>query len=86
MKTFTTLEELHKEWEVNGSCEEGKRFNHSCKTLEEVFEKCPMYLRLWRLQMGYVQFAEHCDWGKLYGYNWVTLLSYQPQFAKYRTL
>lgn len=30
METFTTLEELHKEWEVNGSCEEGKRFNHSC--------------------------------------------------------
>jgi len=83
MKTFDTLEELHAEWEVNGACREGEEFNHSCKTLQEVFEKCPLNFRLWRLRHGYAQFAEHCPWDKLTGAQWMRLLIEKPQYAKY---
>jgi hypothetical protein len=81
MKHFETIEQLHQEWEVNKACPEGVDFNKSCKTLEEVFEKCPLEFRLWRLRKGYLQFAEHCDWSKLKGCDWSYLLSKQPQFA-----
>jgi len=83
MKTFNTLEELHKEWEVNGACKKGIKFNYSCKTLQEVFEKCPLNFRLWRLRHGYTQFAKHCNWDEIDGYEWSVLLSYQSQYAKY---
>jgi len=82
MKTFNSLEELHKEWEINDACIEGIEFNHSCKTLQEVFEKCPLKLRLWRLSRGYVQFEEHCPWDKLNGVDWASLLSRQPKYAE----
>ena len=83
MKTFNTLEELRAEWHVNDSCEEGVQFNLSCTTLNEVFEKCPIDFRVWRLLNGYLQFAEHCDWSKLGGDDWRELLSKQPQFAEH---
>ena len=83
MKTFNTLEELHDEWQVNGACKEGVVFNHSCTTLQEVFEKCPVLFRLWRLKKGYFQFAEHCEWSKLDSYDWRYLLIKRPQFAKH---
>ncbi|HPD55587.1 MAG TPA: hypothetical protein PLR11_02130, partial [Candidatus Paceibacterota bacterium] len=75
MKTFRNKEELLAEWEVNGACEEGKRFNESCKDLQEILEKCPLNFRIWRLQRGYIQFAEHCNWKELDGYDWAILLS-----------
>ena len=80
---FETLEELHKEWKVNGECRSGMAFNKSCISLDEVFEECPMYLRLWRLSKGYIQFAEHCDWSTLGGDDWRELLSNQPQLAEH---
>ena len=83
MKTFQTLQELHEEWSVNGACKMGVDFNSSCNTLQEVFEKCPLNLRLWRLRNGYIQFAEHCDWALLDGYSWAKLLVEQPQFAEF---
>ena len=83
MKTFNTIEELHEEWSVNGACQMGVDFNHSCSTLQEVFEKCPINLRLWRLRKGYLQFAEHCNWSLLNGDSWEYLLIYQPQFAEH---
>ena len=81
MKTFANKEELLKEWETNGACKEGVEFNKSCKDLQEILEKCPLNFRLWRLQRGYVQFAEHCLWEELSGCDWSSLLSLQPQFA-----
>lgn len=83
MKTFKTLEELHAEWEVNGACQQGIEFNHSCKTLQEVFEKCPLKFRIWRLRRGYTQFAEHCPWDKLTGEQWERLLVEKPQYVRY---
>ena len=81
MKEFKTLEQLHAEWEVNGACPEGVTFNKSCATLQEVFEKCPLKFRIWRLINGYSQFAENCEWEKLKGDDWGRLLIEQPQFA-----
>lgn len=54
MKTFNTIEELHAEWEVNDSCNEGVEFNKSCETIQEVLEKCPLDFRIWRLKKGYI--------------------------------
>jgi hypothetical protein len=82
MKHFETIEQLHQEWRINGACTEGVDFNKSCKTLEEVFETCPLEFRLWRLRKGYLQFAEHCVWTKLDGDDWSLLLYYKPQFAE----
>ena len=83
MKIFNTLEELHTEWEINGACKEGKKFNHSCKTLQEVFEKCPLNFRLWRLRHGYTQFEKHCNWNEIQGSDWAKLLTYKSKYAKY---
>jgi len=82
MKTFNTIEELHAEWEINGACEEGKKFNHSCNSLQEIFEKCPLNFRVWRISRGYTQFAEHCPWDKLSGLDWLIILLDQPQYAE----
>jgi hypothetical protein len=83
MKHFTTLEELNAEWEINGACEEGIEFNQSCKSLEEILEDCPLDFRLWRLVNGYEQFADHCPWDELSGWDWVYLLRDRPEFSEF---
>lgn len=83
MKVFSTLEELHAEWEINGACKEGKEFNHSCNSLQEIFEKCPLNFRVWRISKGYTQFAEHCPWNQLKSCDWVYLLLKRPEFTQY---
>jgi hypothetical protein len=83
MEHFTTLEEIHAEWETNGACSKGVDFNQSCKSLEEIFMNCPLNFRIWRLANGYEQFADHCHWGELSGRDWAWLLQHQPIFAKF---
>ena len=74
MKTFETKEELIEEWKTNDSCPKGKNFNESCSTLQEIFEKCPTNMRLWRIFRGYNQFVEHLNYDELAGYHMANFL------------
>ena len=78
---FTTKEELIEQANKDGACDKGIKFAKSCKDLQEIFETIDKNMSCWCIIMGYDQFSDYCDWGKLSGLDWRWLLSEQPQYA-----
>ena len=78
---FTTKEELILQAKKDDACKAGIIFAASCKDLQEIIDTIDDEMILWCIRHGYYQFADHCDWGKLDGFDWSLLLRDQPQFA-----
>ena len=80
---FETIEELTQRCSKVGACPEGLEWLEEQGSLEQVLEAIELDWRLWALRRGYSQFAEHCDWNKLSGDYWASLLRAQPRFAEH---
>ena len=78
---FETIEELTQRCIKAGACPEELEWLEEQGSLEQALEDIAPDWRLWALRRGYSQFAEHCAWNKLSGYDWACLLRAQPRFA-----
>ena len=78
---FANKEELILQAKKDYACDKGIEFAESCKDLQEILETIDIYMLIWCLKQGYEQFADHCDWSKLNGYNWRRLLISKPQYS-----
>ena len=86
MNTITTMtkDELLSRLDELDACRKGRQWAEAQPDMATILRDCPLNWRLWALRRGLYQFAEHCDWSKLNGYDWAWLLREQPQLAKYR--
>ena len=80
---FTTKDELIEQAIFDGACDKGIEFAKSCKDLQEIFARIDSKMLLWCLDMGYEQFAEHCDLSVLDNLDLVAMLEVCPQYADY---
>lgn len=82
-KKFATLEELREQAIDDGFSEYGLEWLNRQFVFEKVIKNIPHNWLLWCLSKGYFQFTEFCQWDKLDGDDWVSLLNARPQFSEH---
>ena len=80
---FSLKEELLEQAKKDEACKGGLFWASEQESLESILEEITLGYRLWCLEKGYSQFIDDCPWGKLDGWDWVKLLSKQPQLSKF---
>ena len=80
---FETKEQLLKQIKADDACSEGRKWCEKQSCLDDILKNCCSSLRVWALRLDYEQFAEHCDWSKLRGFDWCWLLIEKPQFSEH---
>ena len=80
---FSSKEELLSQAKKDRACLKGLDWANEQESLESILKEIPLEYRIWCLIKGYSQFIDDCPWEQLNRWDWVYLLSKQPQFSEY---